>query len=712
MLLGWVGFPLMYALFPALPLRGFAIGRGLIWLLISILPWWLTSVLGRFFWTRPGLWVLVLIFVAINAIIAYRRRAELTAYLREHWRALLVSELIFLVALGVGLLLRAVDPDLWEIARGGEKPMDYAYLNAILRTAVFPPPNPWMAGYPINYYYFGFVIAAVPIKLGNIASGVGYNLVLGTLYAVVFSTVFTLAYALLPEARRITKTLLALVGAVFAMVAGNLGTLKLIVAPEPNMESHRWYWYPTRILGKSLNHAGGAINEMPLFSFLFGDLHAHILGLLPTMLFLVGIWALNKQRRWWIALLLGVIAGAIYMTNIWDVLIYVPLGALLLWFAARGRVRFLWWGFLIGLGGLITVAPYAQHLSLGSTAGITLWNGDRSLIEPFVLVWGIPIGIAVIWMFSRARQLAPLFANRGIQISILVIVVVILLALPPTVSTTALCLGLAAAALALAWRDAPEMRFAHLGVALIFAVLLALEYVVVIGDVGRMNTVFKISFQLWMWCGLLIPAILFWMLRSRRYFSAAVMLVLIGLGLLFPLYAIPARHEENSTGQLTLDGNRFFEDLNLPEGSAVSDQHIINYLRTYVGGYPVIAEWYQSEYQWNSRFSVQTGLPAIVGWGNHMRQQYGALASEVDQRIDDMQTLYTTDNVSEVRRILEKYKVQYVIVGRLERVYATPAALDNFEAMVRGGELVRAFVDEDAVVYRINYYVIPTGEGS
>ena len=109
------------------------------------------------------------------------------------------------------------------------------------------------------------------------------------------------------------------------MVAGNFGTLKLVIDPEPNMASNRWYWYPTRILGESANTAGGAINGMPIFSFLFGDLHAHILGLLPTMLFLIGMWALHKQKRWWVALPLGVISGVMFMTNIWDVLIYIPL---------------------------------------------------------------------------------------------------------------------------------------------------------------------------------------------------------------------------------------------------------------------------------------------------------------------------------------------------------------------------------------------------
>lgn len=711
MALGWISYPLMYALFPALPMRGFAIGRALSWLLLSVVSWWLTSGLGRFFWSRPGLWVLVIVFVVINGVIAYRRRAEMHDYIRANWRGLVLSELLFLIVLGVGLLLRAVNPDLWEITRGGEKPMDYAYLNAVLRTSVFPPPNPWMAGYPMNYYYFGFVISALPIKIGGFVSEIGYNLVLGTLYAVVFSTVFTLAYALLPQARRATKASLALVGATFAMVAGNLGTLKLILAPEPDMEPHRWYWYPTRILGESSNHAGGAINEVPLFSFLFGDLHAHILGLLPSMLFLLGMWVLYKQKRWWIAVLVGVIAGTIYMTNIWDVLLYAPLGALLLWFATRNIARFIWWGGLIGIGALVTMAPL--HLSLGSAGGFELWNGEKSLIAPFLLVWGIPIGIGAMWLLSRVQQVFPLAPNRGIQISAVLIIVAILLALPPITATTVLCIMLSGVALLLAWRDAAEVRFLHLGVSLVFAILLALEYIVVRGDVGRMNTVFKVSFQLWLWTGLLIPLILFWTLRNRRYLTGGLMLMLIGLGLLYPLYSIPARYEDSHAGELTLDGNHFLEQFELPEGPVTEDVEIIRYLRAQADGYPVIAEWYNNEYNWNSRFSVQTGLPAIVGWANHMRQQYGeSLAPEVEYRIAAMQTLYTSDDVDTMRNIIQQYGVKYIIVGLLERENASPAALEQFEAMAQGGELQQVFKSGEAVVYQVTDSINAAGAGS
>jgi uncharacterized membrane protein len=322
-------------------------------------------------------------------------------------------------------------------------------------------------------------------------------------------------------------------------------------------------------------------------------------------------------------------------------------------------------------------------------------------------VWGIPIGIAALWMLKRAGEVHPMMARRGMQVSLLLIVVVIVLALTPILATTALCLLLALAALLLAWRDAPEMRLTHLGFALVFGILLGLEYVVVIGDVGRMNTVFKISFQLWMWVGLLIPPILYWTLKRRWFAAAGVMLLLIGFGLLFPLYSVPARANESLAGSLTLDGDRFFVRLgqemsNLPEGSVPGDLDIIHYLRAHSQDYPVIAEWYETEYTWNSRISVQTGLPAIVGWANHMRQQYGGdFGSEVDIRINDMRSIYLSESIETIRRVINDYHVSYIVVGSLERARMAAGTQDRFNEMVANGELEEAYSSGGSSVYHV-----------
>lgn len=704
-LLGWLSLPLMYVLFPNLPLRGFSIGRGFSWLLLALAAWWLQAGPKIPTWTQGGLWLLVLLLAALNALIAYRKRRELRAYIRQHWRALLLAELLFLAALGIGVLLRAVDPDLWHVIRGGEKPMDFAYLNAVLRTPSFPPPNPWLAGFEINYYYFGFVVAAVPIKLGNFAPAVGTNLVLATVYAVVFVNVFVLAYTLLTPAGRKLRGLLAAISAALVMLAGNLGTLNLLAERNLNIDPNRWYWYPTRILGESANGAGGAFNEFPAFSFLYGDLHAHILTLLAVTLFMIVLLSLVQRRRMWLGLLIGSLAGIIYMSNTWDVLLYVPLGALAMWLATRSIERFIRLSILVGIGGVVTILPFYLKFSMGEASGVELWQGERSLLEPFLLVWGIQIGIALLWLAHRLKATFLRWTNAPLHYGVIALVLIAILFLPPEVGTSALCLVVVAAGLVLAARDEAAYRPVHVALSLIFLILLLIEYVVVKGDVGRMNTVFKISFQLWLWLGLLIPMILLHLLRNRRYLQVTLSLILIAFGLLFPVMAIPARYYDNETGKLTLNGNEFMSTLVLDQYGTpivtIDDWRLVEFMRATIRGFPVIAEWYETEYAWNSRVSVQTGLPSVIGWRNHMRQQYAFQHEEIDKRIQDIQTLYTTSDLSQMRRVIAQYDIQYIVVGQLEKNRMSFDAINNFDALVQRDELNLVYENGSSKLYQV-----------
>jgi len=691
--LGWLGYPLMFVLLAGLPLRGFAFGRGVAWLGLALVAWWLTSV-GLPLWTRAALWGLVLGYAALNGALAWRYRDELRAYLRQHARAFVAVEGLFVLALLFGLLLRALNPDLWHDARGGEKPMDFAYLNAVLRSPSFPPPNPWMSGFAINYYYFGFVVAALPIKLGGFAPEVGANLVLGSLYALVFVSVFSLAYAFLGRAQnpRLRATF-ALVGTLFVMLAGNLGTVYLWVAnPEPNMHPNRWYWYPTRIIGESSAGRDAAFNEFPVFSFLYGDLHAHIIALLPVVLYVLVAWVLLRGGRALWATVLGVLAAVLYMTNTWDVIIYAPLGGVVLLLAAgRSARRFAWMSAAAVAGGVLTLAPYYLHFVLGENGGFARWYGAKTPLLPFLGVWGVPVGVAALWLLARAKRVLAPQADSPIELGMLILAVVPLLLLPATTGTAVLCLILVGAGVLLALFDHPANRPTHGMIAVIFGVLLLLEYVVIKGDVGRQNTVFKVTYQLWLWLGLLLPILLhdLWTWNKARlqvYMSVG----LLGLGLLYPLRALPARHADNQTGNLTLDGSQFMQTMTLyADGDPITvarDAALVRWLRQNVQGFPVIAEWYEREYWWNSRIAAQTGLPSVVGWATHMRQQYTHQNAEVEQRLGDIRTLYTTSDPDELRQIINRYGVAYVIFGGLEQSATPPETAALFAAMVQNGE--------------------------
>jgi YYY domain-containing protein len=717
-LIGWLGYPLLYVLLPFLPLRGFALSRGVAWLLISLVAWWLASVTGwPVFWSQAGLWALALAYIGLNLWLALRQWEGLAAYWRAHRCAFLGLEGLFLAAFALGILLRAVAPDLWHLARGGEKPMDFAYLNAVLRTDSFPPPNPWLAGYEINYYYFGFVLAALPIKLGNFAPEIGTNLVLSTLYAVVFVQVFTLAYGLQawlaqqqaekpPTPRRLI--LFSLLGTAFAMLMGNLATWELLFFPEPSMHPNRWYWYPTRVLGESANGGGGAINEVPFFSFLYGDLHAHILALLPTTLALAVIGALLTTRCPLWAYVLGAVSAVLYMSNTWDVLLYVPLGALcLLWAgeAWRDLPRFLRLSAWTVLGGVVTVAPFWWHFTLGEERGLMRWEGEGSLLLPFMLQWGLAFGVAALWLLYRAKALLVPEADSPVEIGLAILALVPVLALPPETGTKVACALVISASLLLAWRD-KTWRLLHLALALIFAIILAPEYIVARGDVGRLNTVFKSSYQVWVWLGLLLPLLLaaLWTYEKWRW-QVRIGVLFLCLGLLYPIQALPARYADNETGVYTLNGNLFMNTLRVPHnGQALTisrDAALTQWMRANIKGFPVIAEWYEFEYQWNGRVSVQTGLPTVIGWTNHMRQQYTRHHPTIEQRRADIQTLYTSDDPAEIERIIKQYGVRYVVVGEMESLSANPDTLALFMEFVAAGRWRVAYEGTFSRVYEV-----------
>jgi uncharacterized membrane protein len=134
------------------------------------------------------------------------------------------------------------------------------------------------------------------------------------------------------------------------------------------------------------------------------------------------------------------------------------------------------------------------------------------------------------------------------------------------------------------------------------------------------------------------------------------------------------------------------------------DKDAINWLLDNVQGSPVIAEantepWL---YRWGSRVSIYTGLPTIIGWDWHQRQQRSIMPGQViDYRLQDVRLLYESPNVAEAQRILAQYGVKYLVVGSIETSYYSPEGLAKFEVMTQQHLLRVAYQNEGAVVYEV-----------
>ncbi|NDJ85333.1 MAG: hypothetical protein GYB66_05570, partial [Chloroflexi bacterium] len=707
---GWLVFPVAFVLLPGLPLRGFAFGRAMSWLILALVPWWLTAALGLPLWRREVLIAVLLLWLGVNGWLAWRYRGEMWPYIQQHWRAMLLMEALWLAAFGIGIVLRGVNPDYWNPWFGGEKPMDLGYINAAIRTESFPPPNPWLSGFEINYYYFGFVLVALPLKLFAIAPEFGPNLILVTLYATLFSLVAGLSWAVLQSLsglNRRWRLALAGLGTAFIMLAGTYGTLDRLLNPVDDLPAHRWYWYPTRVIAESENGMGIIINEFPAFSFLYGDPHAHTIGLLPVVLLLAVLWAYLVQRSWWLVPALGSLLGVIFMTNVWDILVYVPLVAGVLGFllATHRRQRPLW---LIGgvlAGGFVTIAPYLQDFTSADSGNLKYWEGQRTLLEPFLLVWGAQVGVITIWLTHRIKARFIDEADFPVELGMLLLLAIPVLAAGNQQQVTVLLALLIIAGLLLALFDR-EMRWVHLGVLFFLSGLLAIDYITI--DDDRMNTGFKVSYQLWLWAGLLLPVLLFQMVRGRRaYLQVGLSLLLLAPGFLFLVKALPARGEDSYTERFTLNGFAFMETLEYEASfgewiTLEDDADLIRYMRANLNGYPVVAEAYQRSYHWNNRIASHTGLPTVMGWEVHMSQQYRHQTTEIVQRKQDMFRFYATENPSVMRELISLYDIEYIVSGTLEQSIQGGRHVRALEQLVADGTLSIVFEKDTTRLYRVN----------
>ncbi|HCU57168.1 MAG TPA: hypothetical protein DF984_02910, partial [Anaerolineaceae bacterium] len=194
LLLGFVCYPLVRMALPGLADRGYPLSK-LAGLLVLAFVVWILGSFGVPF-TRTTICLVLLGLVVLSAVLIFLQRKMMVEELRANWRYFLAVEILGLVAFVFFLLVRLGNPDLWHPYKGGEKPMDFAFLNAVLKSTTFPPYNPWFAGAYINYYYYGFVIVGVPIKLLGIVPSVAYNIILPIWYSLLILGGFSVGWNL------------------------------------------------------------------------------------------------------------------------------------------------------------------------------------------------------------------------------------------------------------------------------------------------------------------------------------------------------------------------------------------------------------------------------------------------------------------------------------------------------------------------------------
>jgi YYY domain-containing protein len=239
--------------------------------------------------------------------------------LRPKLRVVAGSHVTFLSAFLVVLGLRSLNPDLWHPIFGGEKAMETALINAILVTGEFPPHDPWFADGIMNYYYYGFFLLATIVNLTGIPVDLGFQLSLATIAGLFAAALYSLGSTLTAALMRTRRsTALIAGGAATAWLVMFTGNLRAVSEAFSNRSLSVGFWDSSRVVDF-------AITEFPYFSFLYGDVHPHLIAA-PVLVFIIALgyaWVRNESRcdvRWvalW-SVVTGVVGGALAVINLWD----------------------------------------------------------------------------------------------------------------------------------------------------------------------------------------------------------------------------------------------------------------------------------------------------------------------------------------------------------------------------------------------------------
>lgn len=352
---GLAALPLLMRLLGSLPDKGYTLSKAAGVLLVAFV-YWLLGILG-FLKNSTGGMLLAWAIVLVIGLIAYFRgsKIDLRAWWRENRSIIIAAELLFIGLFFAWALVRAHQNGLVAT----EKPMELAFISATMRSEAFPPNDPWMAGYAISYYYFGYVIAAMLAMLSGITSTIAFNLTIALLFALTGLTAFGVVTNMVRSVKREGFTFAAigtgLAAAAFVILLGNYQVpliefpyetdsssaayLTAIDAEErqqprsisaENLSDWDYWWFfrSARVLNdRNLDGSRSeVIDEFPQFSFLLADVHPHVLAL-PFATLALGLAlnvALSKKRPDASQVVFYAIClGGLIFLNTWDGPIYM-----------------------------------------------------------------------------------------------------------------------------------------------------------------------------------------------------------------------------------------------------------------------------------------------------------------------------------------------------------------------------------------------------
>ena len=677
LVLGAAAMPLTGRLFRRFQDRGWMFSKVTAIAVSGFLTWFLVAVKIIKFTTMTCI-VVTLVCAAVSLILYCReQKAGFECIPFAHLDLVYAEELLFFAAFLLWTYFAGFHP----AAYGTEKFMDYGFMEAMMRSKTLPATDLWYSQGKINYYYGGQYFAVFLTKLSGAKVELTYNLMRTFVAGLAFAMPFSLVHQMVTDrlgktGSRWKKTLPSVTGILAGISVSIAGNMHYVVYGQiiPFIQKLKGeevssYWFPdaTRYIGFNPDVEDKTIHEFPCYSFVLGDLHAHVVDIMFVLLLLGLLYAWMKKvrttelsgesmsrREFWKKQLLmpqllatGALLGMFHWTNYWDFVIYfvVTCGAALFMniIGQKGKIRW-------ALG--VTAAQAAEILILATV-----------IILPFTLQFdtsNMVQGIALAQHHSLPHQLLVLWGLPGI-LTILFVVSLLIEKLRGAEQKSLYHL--------LTSIRLPDLFAVLMGLCAIGLVLIPeLVYVRDIYENGnaRANTMFKLTYQAYIMFGMTMIYVIFRLLVIGKN---KILKVLAFIGLFFFVWTCgyfgnsvhswfgevwkPSQYKGlNATAFLETD---FPEDVNG-----------IRWLKENISDAPVVLEANGDSYSEYERVSAMTGLPTIMGWYVHEWLWRGNL-SDLNAKIEEIQEIYTSTDETRVKELLEEYNVSYIFVGSCER---------------------------------------------
>ena len=677
LVLGAAAMPLTGRLFRRFQDRGWMFSKVTAIAVSGFLTWFLVAVKIIKFTTMTCI-VVTLVCAAASLILYCReQKAGFECIPFAHLDLVYAEELLFFAAFLLWTYFAGFHP----AAYGTEKFMDYGFMEAMMRSKTLPATDLWYSQGKINYYYGGQYFAVFLTKLSGAKVELTYNLMRTFVAGLAFAMPFSLVHQMVTDrlgktGSRWKKALPSVTGSLAGISVSIAGNMHYVVYGQiiPFIQKLKGeevssYWFPdaTRYIGFNPDVEDKTIHEFPCYSFVLGDLHAHVVDIMFVLLLLGLLYAWMKKvrttelsgesmsrRKFWKKQLLmpqllaaGALLGMFHWTNYWDFVIYfvVTCGAALFMniIGQKGKIRW-------ALG--VTAAQAAEILILATV-----------IIMPFTLQFdtsNMVQGIALAQHHSLPHQLLVLWGLPGI-LTILFVVSLLIEKLRGAEQKSLYHL--------LTSIRLPDLFAVLMGLCAIGLVLIPeLVYVRDIYENGnaRANTMFKLTYQAYIMFGMTMIYAIFRLLVIGKNKILKV-LAFIGLFLFVWTCGYFGNSVHSWFGEVWkpsqykgLNATAFLET-DFPE-----DVNGIRWLKENISDAPVVLEANGDSYSEYERVSAMTGLPTIMGWYVHEWLWRGNL-SDLNAKIEEIQEIYTSTDETRVKELLEEYNVSYIFVGSCER---------------------------------------------